>query len=217
MRGSALAHRRRGIAFRFARFRAAGAGAFTAFLAVLGPGLLAGLSDDDPAGITTYSILGTDHGYRLLRIIPAAGSPSRQHWAPRSRPGGWRSSSPTPWTARPLGAGLLGAALLAAAIVPLATAYSIAEGVGAPASLDLDSHRFQLFYAVFVGLTVAAVSVVSLPPHVIVLQVLASDPAIKGEARSRWGLLASGWVGVVLILACVGALAWSWVGALVPA
>ena len=43
-----------------------------AFLAVLGPGLLAGLSDDDPAGITTYSILGTDHGYRLLWIIPAS-------------------------------------------------------------------------------------------------------------------------------------------------
>ena len=27
-------------------------------LAVVGPGLLAGLSDDDPAGITTYSVLG---------------------------------------------------------------------------------------------------------------------------------------------------------------
>lgn len=40
-----------------------------AFLAVLGPGLLAGLSDDDPAGITTYSILGADHGYRLLWVL----------------------------------------------------------------------------------------------------------------------------------------------------
>jgi NRAMP (natural resistance-associated macrophage protein)-like metal ion transporter len=37
-----------------------------ALLAVVGPGLLAGLSDDDPAGITTYSILGADFGYRLL-------------------------------------------------------------------------------------------------------------------------------------------------------
>jgi Mn2+/Fe2+ NRAMP family transporter len=27
-----------------------------AFAAVVGPGVLAGLSDDDPAGITTYSI-----------------------------------------------------------------------------------------------------------------------------------------------------------------
>jgi len=38
-------------------------------LAVLGPGLLAGLSDDDPAGITTYSILGAEEGYALLWVI----------------------------------------------------------------------------------------------------------------------------------------------------
>ena len=50
--------------------RRAGLGAMAAFLAVLGPGLLAGLSDDDPAGITTYSMLGTEYGYRLLWIIP---------------------------------------------------------------------------------------------------------------------------------------------------
>jgi Mn2+/Fe2+ NRAMP family transporter len=37
-------------------------------LAVLGPGLLAGLSDDDPAGITTYSILGAQEGYRLWAL-----------------------------------------------------------------------------------------------------------------------------------------------------
>lgn len=40
-----------------------------AALAVVGPGLLAGLSDDDPAGITTYSILGADYGYRLLWVL----------------------------------------------------------------------------------------------------------------------------------------------------
>jgi Mn2+/Fe2+ NRAMP family transporter len=40
-----------------------------ALAAVAGPGLLAGLSDDDPAGITTYSILGADHGYRLLWVL----------------------------------------------------------------------------------------------------------------------------------------------------
>ena len=33
------------------------------------PGVLAGLSDDDPAGITTYSILGADYGYRLLWVL----------------------------------------------------------------------------------------------------------------------------------------------------
>ena len=42
---------------------------FAALLVVVGPGLLAGLSDDDPAGITTYSVLGADHGYQLLWVL----------------------------------------------------------------------------------------------------------------------------------------------------
>lgn len=45
------------------------AGTLAALLAVVGPGLLAGLSDDDPAGITTYSILGADYGYELLWVL----------------------------------------------------------------------------------------------------------------------------------------------------
>ncbi|MGX9790194.1 NRAMP family divalent metal transporter [Mycobacterium sp. MMS18-G62] len=48
------------------RRKALGVGAL---LAVLGPGLLAGLSDDDPAGITTYSLLGADYGYQLLWVL----------------------------------------------------------------------------------------------------------------------------------------------------
>ena len=67
-----ITHRRRGISRKFAQFRTAGKGALVAFLAVLGPGLLAGLYDDDPAGIATYSMLGADHGYRLLWIIPVS-------------------------------------------------------------------------------------------------------------------------------------------------
>jgi Mn2+/Fe2+ NRAMP family transporter len=43
--------------------------ALVALLAVIGPGVLAGLSDDDPAGITTYSVLGADYGYRLLWVL----------------------------------------------------------------------------------------------------------------------------------------------------
>ena len=43
-----------------------------ALVAVLGPGLLAGLSDDDPPGITTYSILGAEHGYELLWVLALA-------------------------------------------------------------------------------------------------------------------------------------------------
>jgi Mn2+/Fe2+ NRAMP family transporter len=127
------------------------------------------------------------------------------------------------------GAGLLGASLLAAAIVPLATAYSIAEGVGAPASLDLDSKHFQLFYIAFVLLTIAAASVVSLPGiplipliytsqvvnavmlplHVIALNLLARDPTLMGEATSGNRTVIVGWISIGLILACVGALALS--------
>jgi NRAMP (natural resistance-associated macrophage protein)-like metal ion transporter len=44
-------------------------GTAAALLAVIGPGLLAGLSDDDPAGITTYSILGAKYGYELLWVL----------------------------------------------------------------------------------------------------------------------------------------------------
>jgi NRAMP (natural resistance-associated macrophage protein)-like metal ion transporter len=44
-------------------------GAVATMLAVVGPGLLAGLSDDDPAGITTYSILGAKYGYELLWVL----------------------------------------------------------------------------------------------------------------------------------------------------
>jgi Mn2+/Fe2+ NRAMP family transporter len=43
-----------------------------ALLAVLGPGLISGLSDDDPAGITTYSVLGADFGYQLLWVLGVA-------------------------------------------------------------------------------------------------------------------------------------------------
>jgi Mn2+/Fe2+ NRAMP family transporter len=424
----AVAHHQRGIGLRFARFLASGRGAWVSFLAVLGPGLLAGLSDDDPAGITTYSVLGADFGYKLLWIIPAStillvqfhlmavrlGAATgkgfvgiiRERWgrgagyfavgcllfanfgticaeyAGISAAGGlvgipswisapvagflislmvvlgsfhrvervllmvssmlafyiidgvlagpdwgavWHHSviphmpvnaagwiaiaaalgtTLAPWglafiqsyavdkkismetlrwarvdvvigsvltgviglaiavacaatlnkagvhiedagdaalALQPLagrfatllfGAGLLGASLLAAAIVPIATAYSIAEGVGEPASLDLDSHHFQWFYAAFVGLTIAAVSVVSLPGlplipliymsqvvnavllplHVIALQLLASDAAVTGAARSgKWSRFA-GWVSIALILACVAALGWSWLG-----
>lgn len=43
-----------------------------AALAVVGPGLLAGLSDDDPAGITTYAVLGASYGYQLIWVLVAS-------------------------------------------------------------------------------------------------------------------------------------------------
>ena len=40
-----------------------------ALLGVMGPGIIAGLSDDDPAGIATYSSLGAKYGYQLLWVL----------------------------------------------------------------------------------------------------------------------------------------------------
>ena len=43
-----------------------------ALLSVMGPGIIAGLSDDDPAGITTYSQLGAKFGYQMLWVLVLA-------------------------------------------------------------------------------------------------------------------------------------------------
>ncbi len=49
------------------RFRRRG---LLAFLAVMGPGLIAGIAGNDAGGITTYSVLGADTGLRLLWLFP---------------------------------------------------------------------------------------------------------------------------------------------------
>ncbi|HXI46018.1 MAG TPA: Nramp family divalent metal transporter [Candidatus Acidoferrales bacterium] len=41
-----------------------------AFLAVMGPGLIAGIAGNDAGGITTYSVLGAETGLKLLWLFP---------------------------------------------------------------------------------------------------------------------------------------------------
>jgi NRAMP (natural resistance-associated macrophage protein)-like metal ion transporter len=50
------------------RFR--GRRGLIAFLAVMGPGLIAGIAGNEAGGITTYSVLGSVTGYRLLWLFP---------------------------------------------------------------------------------------------------------------------------------------------------
>ncbi len=50
------------------RFR--GRRGLVAFLAVMGPGLIAGIAGNDAGGITTYSVLGAETGYSLLWLFP---------------------------------------------------------------------------------------------------------------------------------------------------
>ena len=41
-----------------------------AFLAVMGPGLIAGIAGNDAGGITTYSVMGAQSGFSLLWLFP---------------------------------------------------------------------------------------------------------------------------------------------------
>lgn len=50
------------------RFR--GRRGLLAFLAVMGPGLIAGMAGNDAGGIATYSVLGAETGLRLLWLFP---------------------------------------------------------------------------------------------------------------------------------------------------
>ncbi|HEV8516261.1 MAG TPA: Nramp family divalent metal transporter [Candidatus Limnocylindrales bacterium] len=49
------------------RFRGRG---LLAFLAVMGPGLIAGIAGNEAGGLTTYSVLGAETGFRLLWLFP---------------------------------------------------------------------------------------------------------------------------------------------------
>ena len=56
------------------------------------------------------------------------------------------------------------------------------------------------------------VNAVLLPLHVLALQLLARDPTLMSEARPGRAALFTASLGIALIVACVAALGWSWVG-----
>ena len=125
------------------------------------------------------------------------------------------------------GVGLAGAGLLAAAIVPLATAYSLAEAFGKPGTLNDAARTDRLFYGSFVLLVGLAATIVSLPhlsllpliyfsqlvnaillaPHLVLLVLLNRDSRIMGNhdiLSARWS--AAAWLGIVLVVSSVLAL-----------
>jgi Mn2+/Fe2+ NRAMP family transporter len=122
------------------------------------------------------------------------------------------------------GLGIVGAAMLAAAIVPLSTAYSVAEGLGRPSGLDLSAHEAPAFYASYGTAMAVAAGLVLLPgvpllPVLVLsqalnavllllvlpfLRALASDPAVMGEHRlRRVGRVTTGAVIVLVAMAVV--------------
>jgi Mn2+/Fe2+ NRAMP family transporter len=55
------------------------------------------------------------------------------------------------------------------------------------------------------------VNAVLLPLHAIALQMLIRDPKIMGDLRPGRLSLGLGWMGVIVIVACISALAVSWI------
>jgi Mn2+/Fe2+ NRAMP family transporter len=119
------------------------------------------------------------------------------------------------------GAGLVGAALLAAAVVPLSTAYSVAEGFGREARLDdsfAEAPFFYLTYLVVLGLGAAFILIPGLPlvpvlfltqvlnavlllPLLVAMRALGRDKRLLGDlANGRGGdLLALGAFAIVAL------------------
>lgn len=67
--GRPLRRAQRSVRDRLPNFRVHRSG-ILAFLAVLGPGLIAGLAGTDAGGIATYSVLGAETGLALLWLLP---------------------------------------------------------------------------------------------------------------------------------------------------
>jgi Mn2+/Fe2+ NRAMP family transporter len=124
------------------------------------------------------------------------------------------------------GFGFLGAALLAAAIVPLSTAYSVAEAFGMPADVNLRFEAAKVFYSTFGIVVLFAVAVVLAPSAPLIpilfltqalnavlllvvlpfLRSLASDREVMGEyALGPFGRWATG-LALALVAASVLAL-----------
>jgi Mn2+/Fe2+ NRAMP family transporter len=75
--------------------------------------------------------------------------------------------------------GLLGASLLAAGVLPLATAYSVAEAFGFRKGIDLDFRRAPIFLGIFSAL-IALGAVVALIPNVPIIQLLVGIQVLNG-------------------------------------
>jgi Mn2+/Fe2+ NRAMP family transporter len=131
------------------------------------------------------------------------------------------------------GIGLLGASALAAAVVPLSTAYAVAEAVGVERSVSLRFREAPLFLGLFTGLIVLGAVVALIPGNLIHLLldmqvlnglitpivlvfilILANRRSVLGDAvnGSRFRVVATLCVIVVGVLAVtvvvLGVLSW---------
>jgi Mn2+/Fe2+ NRAMP family transporter len=187
-----------------------------ALVAVLGPGLLAGLSDDDPAGITTYSILGADYGYRLLWVITLSTAALIVFHGVAARTGVVTGKGLMRLVRERYGGRLAAAVLVALVVANLGTICAEFAGVAAGMEVLSGTSRY-----VSVPLAAIAVSVLVLRgsfrriEHVLLaLSAIFAAYIISGFlAHPDWGATARGLVvpsipasrqGILEIVAAVG-------------
>ena len=83
------------------------------------------------------------------------------------------------WAQALFAVGLLGASLLAAGVLPLATAYSVAEAFGFRKGVDLDFRRAPVFVGIFTAL-IALGAAVALIPNLPLIQLLVGIQVLNG-------------------------------------
>jgi NRAMP (natural resistance-associated macrophage protein)-like metal ion transporter len=132
-----------------------------ALAAVVGPGLLAGLSDDDPAGITTYSILGTEYGYALLWVLALSTLALVLFHELGARLGIVTGQGLAGLIRERYGVRWAGVALLALVIANLGT--TCAEFAGVAAALDDSFRDAPVFYVTYGAIVAIAAGIVLLP------------------------------------------------------
>jgi Mn2+/Fe2+ NRAMP family transporter len=124
------------------------------------------------------------------------------------------------------GVGLLGAALLAASIVPLSTAYSVCEFLGAESALDDDPAQARTLYVTYVVVTAVSAVAVLVPgaplitvlvvtqvlnaalllPLLVMMVGVARDPDVMGPYRVGRRGRAVYTATIALVACCVSAL-----------
>lgn len=110
-----------------------------------------------PAGITTYFILDADYGCAATLHNQGQHIDDASDAAVALRPLAGSAATTL------FGVGLVGAALLAAAIVPLSTAYSVAEAFDKRSDLNDTFRQAPLFYGAYAGCALIAVTIVLIP------------------------------------------------------
>lgn len=132
------------------------------------------------------------------------------------------------------GIGLLGASALAAAVVPLSTAYGVAEVIGVERSVSRSFREAKLFVGLFGAQVLIGAGIALIPGNLIqlllnmqvlngliapvilvFLLILANRRSVLGDAVNgpRFRVVAAGCVGLVaaLALTVVGTTIWGWI------